>query len=64
MHIEVTKATFEKIFSDQLKHPNIMQHETHEKKQYFNEELNQVGFSIFNYSSSKVVQYYLVDINA
>lgn len=64
MNIEVTKKTFEKIFSDQLKTPTVIKNETHEKNMYFNEELDQVGFSIFNYVSLRFAQYYLEDINS
>lgn len=62
MSIEVTKETFYKIFKNDPEQTE--QHETHEKQIYFNAKLDQRGFKIFNHVSSKMYQYYLIDINA
>jgi hypothetical protein len=60
--IEVTKETFYKLFKGDPK--STQRTETNVIDRYFNSKLNQSGLKIWNHVSSKVHQYYLIDINA
>ena len=63
MNIEITKATFYKIFKDS----NFINIETLEnaKKHHYYAETEQIGIILYNNTSSKtIIQYYLTDINA
>lgn len=61
MSIEVTQDTFYKLFKDEP--TRVEKKETHEIHFYYDEETGQRGRKIWNYVSSKVWQYYLIDIN-
>lgn len=61
MTIEVTEQTFNSIFSDKDL-ASTEKKETYEKISYLNQGQN--GYKVFNYVSSTMYQYYLIDINA
>ena len=61
MTIEVTQQTFNSIFNDKDL-ASTEKKETYEKISYLNQDQN--GYKVFNYVSSKMYQYYLIDINA
>lgn len=63
MKIEVTKQTFEKLFSEN-EFLSIDKKETYLKRHFYNDKLQQRGVHIFNYVSSKEGNFYLIDINA
>lgn len=60
--IEVTKETFYKLFEN-LTPLSFDQKETYEITHFYNDDLKQRGKKVWNYVSSQVHQYYLVDIN-
>lgn len=62
MSIEVTQDTFYKIFENEP--TRVEKKETHEIHHYECGDIGQRGRKIWNYVSSKVHQYYLIDINA
>jgi len=62
MIIEVTKETFYTLFDGEPF--RVDKKETYEINHYCNNELDQCGTKVWNYTSSKVHQYYLTDINA
>lgn len=61
MTIEVTQQTFNSIFNDKDL-ASTEKKETYEKISYLNQGQN--GYKVFNYVSSTMYQYYLIDINA
>jgi len=65
MNIEVTNATFYKIFNtadDYLSTENL---ESAKRHYYYNDENEQRGIMVYNFTSSKtIIQHYLTDINA
>jgi len=64
MNIEVTNKTFHKLFysGDFLSTEKL---ESDNKHFYYNNETEQKGIVIYNFTSSKtIIQYYLTDINA
>ncbi|MFK5981495.1 MAG: hypothetical protein QM499_01175 [Flavobacteriaceae bacterium] len=64
MNIEVTNTTFYKIF-DSNDFVNTEHLEGAEKHHYYNDENEQRGIIIYNFTSIKtIIQYYLTDINA
>jgi len=65
MHIEVTNSTFYKIFNTSIDFLNTEDFESAKKHHYYNDEKEQRGIIIYNFTSSKtIIQYYLTDINA
>jgi len=65
MHIEVTNSTFHKIFIPSDDFLNTEHLESARKHHYYNEDSEQRGIIIYNFTSSKtIIQYYLTDINA
>jgi len=66
MNIEVTSKTLYKIFTNTSADFLNTEHlESAKKHFYYNEENEQRGIIIYNFTSSKtIIQYYLTDINA
>ena len=62
-NIEVTEQTFDRLFAPAM-HIKNEEKETHVIEHFYNKELDQRGKRVFNYVSSSVWQYYLIDINA
>lgn len=62
MYIEVTEKTFYLLFK---KEPyKVEKEELFERHHYKSKRLNQYGYKVWNYASSRNWQYYLRDINA
>ncbi len=59
-NIEVTQETFYKIFEDVEPQQTV---ETEVKNTYIYSDGQQIGLKVWNHSSSKLHQYYLLDIN-
>ena len=59
-HIEVTKETFYTLFNDEGMTEKT---DLYEKTNYYNSKIDQRGYKLYNFVSSKKHQYYLTDIN-
>lgn len=66
MNIEVTNRTFYKVITGtENDFINSERNESNHKHYYYNEENEQRGIIVYNFTSSKrIIQYYLTDINA